>query len=206
VSTAADLVTSVRASTDQDVAGPLTDAVILIALNEEYPVVRREIALFAPDLFATESAVLTVASGATEIDVSAISSLDLIFEVKKLIGTKYRTIRRAPADPEGAPFLCWRRRGMTGAGTAVEIYPVAFAAGSYKLRYMATAPALAGSGAVLLPAGADRVLVEAAAARARSRSEEDYAFHRQQHDAELARFKAGLTPTGMVVTDVSGRY
>jgi hypothetical protein len=200
VATAADVVTSVRAATGYLQAnGPISDATILALANEEYPLVRRMVARVCPDLFATESGTLTVAEGSTEIDVSGVSSLDLIFEVKKLRGTVYRTVDVAGPDPEGSPALCWRRRGMTGSGTAVELYPVAEAPGTYKLRYMATAAALAGSGAVLLPPGAERILVESVAARVRARREEDPAVHLRERDRVLKEFTASLGTTNYVV-------
>lgn len=199
MATAADIVTSVRMATDQDVSGPVSDAMILAFANEEYPLVRRMVATFASDLFASESGALTVAAGAVEIDVSGISSLDVIFEVKRLNGIRYRNVDVAGPDPEGAFTLVWRRRGMSGTGTAIELYPAAAAPGTYKVRYMATAPALAGSGAVLLPAGAERVLVEATAARVMQRLERDYSFHIRARDLALKELRGQLQPQNYVI-------
>jgi hypothetical protein len=205
VATAADIVTSVRTCTDQDVAGPVSDAMILALVNEEYPLVRRMVARIAPDLFASESGDLPVASGANEIDVSGLANLDLIFEVKRLCGTVYLPFDEAGEAPQLSADLCWRRRGISGAGTVLEVYPVASAAGTYRVRYMATAAALAGSGPVLLPPGAERVLVESAAARVRDRLERDYSLNLAARDKALREFAAQMGRIGYVIKGRAGR-
>ncbi len=209
MATAADIITSVRAATGQvyaDGSGPITDAQILLWANELYPLVRRKIAKFAGDLFATNSTAFTVAAGATEIDVSSLTTLDIIFEVKKLYGTVYRTVDEAGPDPEGSGKLVWRRRGMAGSGVVIELYPARVAPGTYKLRYMATATALTGSGAVLLPAGAERILIESVASRVMQRLERDWQFHDRAAAVALDELQSQLGPSLYVIADVTGRY
>lgn len=199
MATGATVISSVRFKTGYTATnGPVTDVAILSAVNEVYPVVRRMVAKAAPDLFATESADLVVAAGATEIDVSAVSGLDTIFEVKRLYGSRYRPLDEAGPDPEASPVLCWRRRGMSGSGAAIEIYPAASAPGTYRLRYLATAADLVAGGTVLLPAGGEGILAESAAAELRDRRGEDYSRHIRARDRLFADLKASLTPTGYV--------
>lgn len=192
---------SVRDATHQvyaDGAGPVTDAGILRMSNELYPLVRRKIARIVPDWFTTVTSGLVVASGAAEIDVASLTTLDLIFEVNRLQAgssapSRYRLVQPAPPDPEGSPILCWRRRGLAGAGTAVELYPVAMAPGTYQVRYLATAPALAGSGVVLLPPGGEGVLVEEVAARVKQdKLERDGSGHVRRAKQLLDELVAGL--------------
>jgi hypothetical protein len=195
-------VASVRDATDQvytDGSGPVTDAGILRFANEYYPLVRRKIARIVPDWLTTVSSGLVVAGGAAEIDVSAIASLDLIFELRRLTGTKYRTVLPAGSDPEGSVVLGWQRRGMSGTGAAVELYPSSMAPGTYQLRYMTTAAALAGSGAVLLPAGGEGVLVEYVAARVKQdKLERDGSAHIRRAGELLKELAAGLGLTDFV--------
>jgi hypothetical protein len=210
VSTAADLVTSVRAATDQVVSGPVDDPTILGFLNDEYPVVRRLVAQLVPDLFASESGDLVVASGASEIDVSGLANLDLIFEVKRLSGSSYLPFDQAGEAPQISIDRVWRRRGMSGAGTVIEVYPTTSAPGTYRVRYMATAAPLITTGGgspntVLLPAGGERVLVEAAAARVRDRLERDYTFNYRARDEALGQLAISLQQQGYVIKGRSGR-
>jgi hypothetical protein len=201
VATAADIVAGVRDATHQiyaDGAGPVTDAGILRMTNELYPLVRRKIARIVPDWFTTVSADLVVAAGAVEIDVSALTTLDLVFEVRRLQSgssspARYRTVQPAGPDPEGSPVLCWQRRGLAGAGTALELYPVALAPGTYRVRYLATAPTLAGTGAVLLPAGGEGILVEEVAGRVKQdKLERDGSGHVARAQKLLKEFAAGM--------------
>src|SRR6185436_17103684 len=153
MATAATVLASVRAGTGQvyaDGSGPVTDAQILAWANEEYPLARRLVALICPDRFRTVSSALVVASGAVEIDVSGLSGLDTIFEVTRLAEggaspARYFSVDQAGPDPEASPRRCWRRRGESGAGAAVELFPVAMAPGTYRVHYMATAPDLTGT-------------------------------------------------------------
>jgi len=192
----------VRDATDQvytDGSGPVTDAGILRFANEYYPLVRRKIARIVPDWFTTVQSAMVVASGAAEIDVSAVAGLDLIFEVRRLTGTKYRKVESAGPDAEGSPVLCWQRRGMSGSGAAVELYPAALAPGTYQLRYMATAAALVSGGTVLLPAGGEGVLVETVAARVKQdKLERDGSGHVRRAAELLKELCAGLGLTDFV--------
>jgi hypothetical protein len=200
MATAADIVTSARAATDQvyaDGGGPIFDSQILGWANEEYPMVRRMIALQVPDLFATVSAALAVAQGASEIDVSSLTGLDLIFEVTRETSSasgRYRRVSPAPVDPESATELVWRRRGMSGAGAVVELYPATYAPGTYKVRYLATATALSGSGVVNLPAGGERVLVESVCARILDKLHRDYSARLRARDTVLRELLAQWMP------------
>lgn len=193
---------SVRDATDQvyaDGSGAVTDAGIYRFANEYYPLVRRKIARIVPDWFTTVQSGLVVASGASEINVSGIAGLDLIFELRRLSGTKYRTVMPAGPDPEGSPVLCWQRRGMSGTGTAVELYPSSMAPGTYQLRFMTTAPALVSGGDVLLPAGGEGVLVEYVAARVKQdKLERDGSAHIRRAAELLKELAAGLGLTDFV--------
>lgn len=204
MATAADLLTSVRTASDQPVTGPVDDPMILEFLNEEYPLVRRELALIAPDLFASESGDLVVATGANEIDVSGLTNLDLIFEVKLLEGTNYVPFEQAGEAPQLSTTRCWRRRGMSGAGTVIEIYPVVKGPGTYRVRYMATAPALITTGGgspntVLMPPGSERILIESAAARVRDKLERDYSMNLRERDRALKEFARQMQVRGYVI-------
>jgi hypothetical protein len=206
--TVADVLASIRGATDQDTQGPITDTLLVLWLNEEYATVRRRIAGFAPSLFTAVSPDLVVTSPATSIDISSLTTLLQILEVQQKQGVTYFSLRPSGPNAEfGA--LSWRQRGFPGAGCAVDISPMRQAPGTYRVRYVvAPTPFVIGTltAPVLLPAGGERVLIEAVAARVRVREEEDPSAHLAARDAAFDDLRRNLTPRGAVIADVTGRY
>lgn len=207
--TLADLLASIRAATDQDVSGPITDDILVLWLNESKAEVRRRIAAFAPGLFEAISGDFVVTSPATTIDISSLTTLLKVLEVQQKQGSVYWGVRPAGLNAEIGP-LAYRQRGFPGAGCVIDLAPARMAPGTYRVRYTTVDAAFvvaspAGQ-TLMLPPGGDRVLVEAVAARVRVRCKEDPSAHLRASDEAFADLRSGLEPHGGAIIDSTGRY
>lgn len=177
MTTLADVEASVRAATDQDVSGPVTQVTIYQFVNEELPSLRRRLGDLVPDLYTAYTADFTVAAGVYSVDLSAapISLTDF---------GKVRTVERK----ESGQYYPLSVAPALGPGT---LDPAV--AGTYRVSYVTKPAALTASGnPVPLPDGAERVLVESVAARVRARVEEDPGFHLRMRDQAWAELRDSL--------------
>lgn len=215
MATLTTLLAGVRHVTDHDSddqAG--TTAQLTDRINEEYLTLHRQIADLIPDLFTVVSGDITVASGTTTINPAAaplsISNLSKIRAVQIKVSGRYFDL---PVAPVGNAEMSGRRGWRLLFGPTIELTPANATAGTYRLRYMAKAAALTGGAPdVLLPDGADKVIIERVAARIRPRVDEEQ--HVQAHLAaadeawrELRKsLVAQYRPNPMGIQDLSGRY
>lgn len=205
MTTTAELITSVRGNTFQTDTTRLPDTLIVQWANEEQDAIHRYIASIAPHLFLTVSANLTVASGLSTIDISSLTTLEQIQEVKRLQGSVWKSIRPAGYNPETSSRLCWRQRGAS----AIDLFPANQAPGTYRVEYTAGPTALSTSlpnAVIALPGGGARVLIEGVSARVRAREEEDPSVHLQWREQAWKDLRANLMPKTLTLIDVTGRY
>lgn len=212
MATLVDVIADIRAAVDREGTDvQITDAQLTAWVNTEYQAVRRRLAGMFPSLYEVVSADVVVAAGVATFDIAgaplSLANVGKLGSVQRKESASYITLRYAhDYDPELSPYLCWRQRGAT----AVDIFPVLSAPGTYRVRYMSKPAVLSGSGAVDLPDGGERVLVEAVAVRCRVKWEEDPSAHAASRAGAWAELVAGLSVpnplTPHTVQDVTGRW
>lgn len=202
-----DLEIGVRAATDMPDTGRLPQSIILAFAQDEYAEVIRRIAEFSPDLYRAISADLVIPDGGTSIDISTLTDLMQIQEIQWKRSSHYFGLEPAGSNAEiDVSFHSWRQRGLPGAGCVVDIFPPIRAPGTYRVLYTAFPGVLtAPSGAIRLPLGSLRVLVEAVAARVRVREDEDPGFHVAAQEKAYDYLRRGLQGKGGVI-GTRGRY
>lgn len=203
-----NLEAGVRASTDMPDVGRLPQATILAFANDEYAEVIRRIAEFAPDLYRAISADLTIAPGATSLDISSLTTLMQIQEFQWKRSGRYLGLEPAGVNAEIDGFRrSWRQRGLPGVGCVVDVFPPERAPGDYRVLYTAFPGALTASpdAELRIPLGGLRVFVEAVSARVRVREEEDPSFHIKAREDAYDNLRRGLQGKGGVI-GTRGRY
>lgn len=198
---ASEIISAVRACTDQD-TGPVTDAQMLPFIDAEVAILRREVADVAPDLYTAVSADLTLASGNT-LSLAAITDLSKVRVLERKSGDDYYPVALSS-------FLTsspgWRQRGMT----AIDIYPVSSAPGTYRVKYLTKPTKVAATNTPIeIPSGAQLVIAHrVAAGLVRSRFEESQNPHlmeaRRLWDALRASIMRMYPTTPVQIVDVRG--
>jgi hypothetical protein len=196
MATLTEVEASIRASTDQGDTGRTPQSVIYQFTNDDYQDLCRRIAAFAPQQYSKVSAELTVATGATSIDVSSLTDLLQISEVQRKSSNKWISLRPAEYNAELNSFhSTWEQEGFPGAGCKVNVYPAERAPGTYRIKYVKLVPTLtAGSDVLQLPPGGECVLIHTVSGRIRVREEEDPSAHFALAEKAFDGLKQNLTP------------
>jgi hypothetical protein len=212
MATLATVLTSIRTATDQDeTTGPISDTQLTAWVNEVYPALFRELADLIPDFFTTITADFTLAAGVstvttTTLGINTTLGKPRVLERKSGSGTAYMPLNYIRAYNAGWPArLGWRFLG----GTTFHLLPPGSAPGTYRLQYLRKALTLAGTDAIDLPDGGDRVLIEDVAALVRPRLQQDPAPHLAARKRAWDLLVASLRPqhgSPQSIIDVTGRY
>lgn len=187
------IIDSARAGTDQDTAGQITDAQLIAWVNEDVQLMYRQLTEYVPEAFVKVSATFPLTNSINYQDVTAsplsLTDFGKIYRLEMLVGSIYRPLEQAdPLDPERCSSSAFTLRVNT-----VTVYPSQNAAGTYRLSYLPSPPALTlAATAISMPSGFERPLAERVCARIRSRFEEDPSFHLQAADAAWREYRRYL--------------
>lgn len=164
-----------REGTDEGVP----NASLLPLLSAKYFQLRRRLAALLPDLYGIRLA-FTIAAGQASWTITGANDFDRILKVEILVGTDYVPLEVAPLLTAEASS------GYRLRGTAIDVYPRAYAPGSYMLTYLSkpAAAITATSDSLALVEGADLVLALELAALMRHRFNESGAAERDAAQAE----------------------
>jgi hypothetical protein len=198
MATTQNLIDSVRGGTNKNnTAGPVSDTLIVLWLNEALPVLWRRVADLLPDFFEKITADFTLGAGVTTMDLSgaplSLTDFGKIIEVQQKVGADYFELPVArQTNPEQSFTLSYKRRGAN----TLDFYPLVSAPGqTFRVRYVSKQPtlAVASPNAVLgLPDGCEGALVQEVSARVRGRMEEDPTFHLQVRESAWKDLRMSL--------------
>jgi hypothetical protein len=217
MATLQNLLDSIRAATAIDASQVVTDTVIKLFINEDYPALFRKVADLSPGCAdrVTKVATFDIAAGQSSY---TIASPITDFAKARKVGRRasaslpYVPLRLAPfATAEQSCELSWRPRGLV-----LEVFPATLApnvAGvdNYQLSYIYKPVLLASSGDVVdLPDGVERILVQLASAKVRIRLKDDPAPHmalaRAAWDEEKLSLPEQYPGTPEAFADMTGWY
>jgi hypothetical protein len=217
MATLQNLLDSIRAATAIDASQVVTDTVIKLFINEEYPALCRKVADLSPgcaDRYTKAASFDIAAAASTYTIASPITD----FAKPRKVGRRasaslpYLPLPLAPfATAEHAGSLSWRPRGLI-----IEVFPATLApnvAGvdNYQLSYIYRPTLLAaGADVVDLPEGVERILVQLASAKVRIRLKDNPAPHlalaKAAWDEEKISLPEMYPGTPEACADVTGWY
>jgi hypothetical protein len=186
--------TEVRARTNQDLLGtdgdlqPVKSSTIRGWINLKYISLRRRLAQVAPTLFSRMEE-FTLTTGNSIKDLTDFDGFERIRRLERKVGTRW--VRCDPADPvepDGDDIMRAKYGGsghtFLERGTNLEIYPVATAAGTYRLTFIIVVDELSAipsdindEAELVLPPGFENVVIEEVCALVRIRFDDDPSPH-----------------------------
>lgn len=200
---------SVRAAVDQDGYTAVTDAQLNTWIGQEYSILTGRLTSLFPDRYTKYTADYTVANGARSFVITE-TDFSRIREVQRkdgATGVDYFSLMLAPGyNPEWACDLSFRQRGAA----TVDLFPIAVAPGTYRVRYAYKPVTLVADGEILdVPDGGDQVIEHIVGARVRGRFEEDPSLLLNLRDSSWKEYRDSLMPfyvgTSEGITEVN-RY
>jgi hypothetical protein len=161
--TVAELITAVRTATRFDIASPspVTDTMVTVWVDQEHKRFRRELNVAVPALYKATSSEATIAAGAQTLTKP--NDFEKLVRIERKVAERWETIEPAP-DTNGG-FACYL--GFEEVGATYLIWPLAAAAGTYRIVYSKTVTA--GYTSIEVPDGFEDVLIERVSGRVKER-------------------------------------
>ncbi len=167
---------AIRASTNQDVVGQVTEAQLDVWMDLEHKALRRKLQLIAPTLYTAVDTAQVITSASPALTLP--SDFESLVRIERQVGDDWEPVEITDGLNPHISDLNVREEG----GTSLKLAPAALAAGTYRIVYVQkpTVLTLTGSGngsTLAVPQGLEDVILELVCARVRVRFDEDPSPH-----------------------------